>query len=196
MPASCSANGCQNRQDKRRPDLAFKTIPTDKRLNELWKSKIKRKSYPKDHNIVLCWEHFSAECFERDFASEFKHKSTKELYKIKDDAVPTIFSYRSSTSPRLSSKNRSVIAAKRKMVSDLCDRPSSSSSIVPNSTSEDSTLSYSHEDIGMNEIEVDADLSSAEFPVTFYDKPIAKMTDVAVNTDLSFAPFSEIIFDV
>ena len=119
MPMSCSANGCQNRQDKNRPDLVFKTIPSDEKLNKLWKSKIKRKTLPKDHNIALCWEHFSTECFERDLANEFKHKSTKKLYKIKDDAVPTIFSYKISTPPRISSKTRVAKAAKGAMVHDL-----------------------------------------------------------------------------
>ena len=107
-----------------RPDLVFKTIPTDEGLNELWKLKIKRKKYPKDHNIVLCSEHFAKDCFERDFASEFKHKSTKELYRIKDDAVPSIFSHTSSPSPRVSSENRSAKAAKRKITRGLCDGPS------------------------------------------------------------------------
>ena len=69
MPASCAAIGCQNRKDKTRPDLVFKTIPTDERLNELWKLKIKGKKYPKDHNIVLCSEHFAKDYFERDFVN-------------------------------------------------------------------------------------------------------------------------------
>ena len=132
MPASCAAIGCQNRKGKTRPDLVFKTIPTDERLSELWKLKIKRKKYPKDHNIVLCSEHFAKDCFERDFASEFKHKSTKELYRIKDDAVPSIFSHTSSLSPRVSSENRSAKAAKRKMTRGLCDGHSLPSSTVPN----------------------------------------------------------------
>ena len=32
--------------------------------------------------------------------------------------------------------------------------------------------------------------------MTTYDEPITEMVDVAVNTDLSFAPYTDIIFDV
>ena len=54
MPGSCVATGCENRQDKNRPDLAFKTKPYDKKLNATWKIKIERDKYLKDKNIVLC----------------------------------------------------------------------------------------------------------------------------------------------
>ena len=139
---------------------------------------------------MLCSEHFAKDCFERDFASEFKHKSTKELYRIKDDAVPSIFSHTSSPSPRVSSENRSAKATKRKMTRGLCDGPSLPSSTVPNSSSDDnSTPSYSRK-------EVEVDQTSDKFPVTTYDEPITEMVDVAVNTDLSFAPYTDIIFDV
>ena len=37
MPASCTAHGCTNRKDKKRPDLAFKTIPSDEKLNKIGK---------------------------------------------------------------------------------------------------------------------------------------------------------------
>ena len=51
MPRSCVAEGCQNRYNKNRPDLPFKTIPKDKKLNELWKIRIKREKYPTDNVI-------------------------------------------------------------------------------------------------------------------------------------------------
>ena len=109
---------------------------------------------------MLCSEHFAKDCFERDFASEFKQKSTKELYRIKDDAVPSIFSHTSSPSPRVSSENRSAKAAKRKMTRGLRDGPSLPSSTVPNSSSDDnSTPSYSRK-------EVEIDQTSDKFPVT------------------------------
>ena len=121
MPRSCVATGCENRQDKNRPDLAFKTIPYDKKLNVTSKIKIKRDEYPKDKNIVLRWEHFTEDCFERDLQAEFKHKWTTPLYKTKDDAIPTIFSHKEKPRSRLSSEK-----ARRELLSDACKLSSSS----------------------------------------------------------------------
>ena len=175
MPASCSAPGCQNRRDKKRPELVFKTIPSDERLNKLWKSNMKRKNYPKDHNIVLCWEHFESDCFERDFESEFKHESTKELFKIKNDAVPTIFSHVKDVPRRTSSEKRATKATKRKLVDDLCQQPTTS-----RSTSISATLS----------------LSNTEEEIIVSDTPAVMMCSTAMNTDLSFSPRVDVTFNV
>ena len=76
MPGSCAAHGCSNRYDKKRPDLLFKTIPKDEKLNKLWKANIRRTDdLPKDHNIVICWKHFTDDCIERDLKAEFESRS-------------------------------------------------------------------------------------------------------------------------
>ena len=43
------------------------------------------------HCTALCSSHFDSDCFERNLKKEFETKSEKEIYKIKDNAIPTIF---------------------------------------------------------------------------------------------------------
>ena len=93
MPSSCSAVGCKNRKDQMRRDRPFKTMPTNEKLKKAWKDNIRRAGdMPWDKSIVLCWEHFTEECLERDFKAEFKSGNNDPVYKIKD-AIPTVFSY-------------------------------------------------------------------------------------------------------
>ena len=88
----CAAVGCQNRE-KDPPDLLWKYMPTkNKDVKELWLRNIKRSGdLPKERNIVLCSEHFSIGCFERNLKKEFETGSKTEIYKLKNDAIPTFF---------------------------------------------------------------------------------------------------------
>ena len=111
--------GCENRGDEKRPELVqkgiddevlFKWLPAKSKKNlrdSSWLSNIKRAGVlPKDNNFALCWEHFTSEWFERDIYKEFQAGDGKAVYNIKDDAVPTIFPFKTKTSDRLLSINR------------------------------------------------------------------------------------------
>ena len=69
MP-SCSAIGCTNRSSKESP-RSFHQIPSQNRndaLRKKWLHEIKRKGdLPKDKSFYICSDHFTEDCFERDF---------------------------------------------------------------------------------------------------------------------------------
>ena len=92
MP-NCAAVGCQNRTEDPNPTISWKYLPTrNKRQKELWLTYIKRTGgLPQERNTALCSSHFDSECFERNLKKEFQTKSETEIYKIKDDDIPTIF---------------------------------------------------------------------------------------------------------
>ena len=80
--------------------VLFKWLPakSKKNLRDSWLSNIKRAGVlPKDNHFALCWEHFTSECFERDIYKEFQAGGGKAVYKVKDDEVPTIFSFKNNS---------------------------------------------------------------------------------------------------
>ena len=101
------------------------TLIKNKNLKEFWMINLKRTGgLPKERNITLCSDHFASECFERNLKKEFETGSTTEIYKLKDDAVPTIFSYKKDTPSRPSTKSRIQRAEKRKYITEVCSSPS------------------------------------------------------------------------
>ena len=64
-------------------------------FEEIMAPKVKRKdgTLPKERNIALCSEHFTEDCIERDLKKEFELQSGEQFYKIKENAVPTIFKH-------------------------------------------------------------------------------------------------------
>ena len=90
-------------------------------VKELWLRNIKRSGdLPKERNIVLCSEHFASGCFERNLKKEFETGSKTEIYKLKNDAIPTIFLFKKHTSSRKSSESRAKRAEKRKFIDEVC----------------------------------------------------------------------------
>ena len=74
------------------------TSKTDLRLQ--WIVNIKRAGQvPQDKHFSICWQHFTPYCFERDYYNEFQSGLAYEIYKIKDNAVPTIFAQEINTYP-------------------------------------------------------------------------------------------------
>ena len=146
----------------------------------------------------------------RDFYAEFKDGGRKELYKIKDDAVPTIFSYKKKTPDRRLSINCANKSNKRKLVQELCNNDqfaSSSSSyasfggdlsqvvaIVPPPSKIDMCTNT---DLSFNPfIQVDmctnTDLSFSPFIQVVAIVPPPSKIDMCTNTDLSFNPFIQV----
>ena len=118
--------------------------------------------------------------------AEFKHKWTTPLYKIKDDAIPTIFSHKEKPRSRLSSENRSKKRAKRELLSDACN-VSSSSLISDISAGHSDSASISYIEPNIDEVYQNCDESRVDAAI---------MVDVSINTDLSFKPNSEIFFNL
>ena len=83
-------------------------MPMNEKLKKAWKDNIRRAGdMPRYKSIVLCWEHFTEECLERNFKAEFESGNNDPVYKIKKDAIPTVFSYTKASS-RTSSERRAV----------------------------------------------------------------------------------------
>ena len=121
--------------------------------------------------MSLCSEHFSDDCFERDFKREFETKSKENIYKIKKDAIPTIFSHKSTPKPRRASKSRISRAKKRKLIDDtLATLPTESKEAAP-------------ENIFVPHNIIDED-------------DIGKYRDVGMNTDATFTPYCNVIFSI
>ena len=160
MVSSCSAVGCQNRQDATRPDLLFKIIPSNKKLNSIWKDNIKRAGVlPKDKHIELCWEHFTSDCFERDIKSELLANSTVNVYKIKKDAIPTIFTFTHQPPKRPASPRRGSVRERQYVL--------------------DKTITQ-HEHNVLDETIAQHEETCMEFE--------SKFSEVGCNTGLSFRP--------
>ena len=99
----------------------MKQIPKDDRLKQLWLNEIKRGGkLPKEKNIVICSEHFTEDCFERNLRAEIENKSDKEIYMLKKDAVPTVFSFKKPVPPRQLSEKRAKLSIKRKIIDEAC----------------------------------------------------------------------------
>ena len=109
MHTSCSAGECTNRYGEE--GLLWKKIPRDKTLNNIWRAKIKRKLWPKE--IWLCSEHFDNDSLERDLKTELLNGSDVLVYKIKDDAIPTICNYKKQPTPREASVRRSTTSERQ-----------------------------------------------------------------------------------
>ncbi|KAK4323785.1 hypothetical protein Pmani_005556 [Petrolisthes manimaculis] len=76
----CAAVGCSNKDG---PGIRLFTFPRDSTRRKQWELKVKRKNWSaKNHR--LCQEHFEEDQFERNRADGWK--------KLKQNAVPTVFS--------------------------------------------------------------------------------------------------------
>ena len=192
MP-NCAAIGCQNRYETR-SDLLWKYLPTSKQhihLKKLWLTKLKRKdgTLPKERSIVLCSEHFTEECFERDFKKEFELQSDQHFYKIKEDAIPTKFVHANISAPSESTKSRSKRAEKRRIIDEACSTSplfaesnesciSTSSSIVSGKASCTSTGANTSDSKTYCEISVNTDVTFSPYSnVTFSHFPSDRMTE-------------------
>ncbi|KAM9330640.1 THAP domain-containing protein 1 [Gastrophryne carolinensis] len=93
MVQSCSAYGCKNRYDKDKP-ISFHKFPlTRPILCKKWEAAVRRADFKPTKYSSICSEHFTPDCFKRACNNKL----------LKDNAVPTVFSYTdtkpSSTTP-------------------------------------------------------------------------------------------------
>ena len=77
--------------------------------------------YPDNEYIQLCGLHFEDDCFERDFKAELMN--TPKRFKLKEDAVPSIFPFSQPKSKRNSSEMRVAKRAKAEIISTLESPP-------------------------------------------------------------------------
>ncbi|CAH2293514.1 THAP domain-containing 1 [Pelobates cultripes] len=97
MVQSCSAYGCKNRYDKDKP-ISFHKFPlTRPLLCKKWESAVRRVNFKPTKYSSICSDHFTPDCFKRECNNKL----------LKDNAVPTLFSY-SETKPK-NEKNDSDI---------------------------------------------------------------------------------------
>ncbi|KAJ8050228.1 hypothetical protein HOLleu_03345 [Holothuria leucospilota] len=66
--------------------------------------KLDFRTFVSSKDLVVCEDHFTEDCFKEDLKSKLMGTKPRKL--LKDDAVPTIFSFRPPPKIRLSSINR------------------------------------------------------------------------------------------
>ncbi|XP_040217914.1 THAP domain-containing protein 1 [Rana temporaria] len=83
MVQSCSAYGCKNRYDKDKP-ISFHKFPlTRPILCKKWEVAVRRADFKPTKYSSICSDHFTPDCFKRACNNKL----------LKDNAVPTVFSY-------------------------------------------------------------------------------------------------------
>ncbi|KAM4708266.1 THAP domain-containing protein 1 [Discoglossus pictus] len=100
MVQSCSAYGCKNRYDKDKP-ISFHKFPlTRPLLCKKWEAAVRRVDFKPTKYSSICSDHFTSDCFKRECNNKL----------LKDNAVPTIFSYTEASlkSNRVSVKKEPV----------------------------------------------------------------------------------------
>ncbi|XP_040065676.1 uncharacterized protein LOC8030003 isoform X2 [Ixodes scapularis] len=119
MPAVCAAVGCFNSS---RRDIPFHVhaFPSDPRIAKLWVSAIQRDNFKPSKWSVLCSAHFTADAYE-DKVWLMKNMGMDYKPRLKQDAVPTIFSHKR----RQPQRTPGAFAKRRRMeiVSELLSSP-------------------------------------------------------------------------
>ncbi|KAM8961913.1 THAP domain-containing protein 1 [Pelodytes ibericus] len=88
MVQSCSAYGCKNRYDKDKA-ISFHKFPlTRPLLCKKWEAAVRRVNFKPTKYSSICSDHFTLDCFKRECNNKL----------LKDNAVPTLFSYVESKS--------------------------------------------------------------------------------------------------
>lgn len=83
MVQSCSAYGCKNRYDKDKPTSFHKFPLTRPLLCKKWEAAVRRADFKPTKYSSICSDHFTPDCFKRACNNKL----------LKDNAVPTVFSY-------------------------------------------------------------------------------------------------------
>ena len=171
--------------------ILWKYLPTKKKhkhLKELWLNKIKRKegTLPKERNIAPCSEHFTSDCFERDLKKEFELQTGEIVYKIKEDAVPTIFVFMNNqTAKRESSENRVKRAEKRKII----DNAYYSAAVSSSRATTTSMFSENNEPCFSDSSPIVFDQSSRTTKEGSNTSDLETHREVSINTDVTFSPY-------
>lgn len=98
MPVICAAYGCSNKFVKG-SEIRFYRFPLSKpQLSTQWVNSLGMKDLVPTTNTCLCSEHFRSDCF-RDY-------NGKQF--LKEDAVPTIFSWNDSSKTHIKLRERGV----------------------------------------------------------------------------------------
>lgn len=109
----CMAFGCAN-DSRKTKSISYHRLPSDPGRRKIWLAKISREAPVISKNSVVCSEHFTPDCFERNIRAEIL--GGKAITKLKADAVPTIFCHLPPPKkPRLSSVRRQNEAAKKEV---------------------------------------------------------------------------------
>ena len=69
-------------------NTTFFSFPKKENIRKAWLLACKRKDFVNLKNAVICSQHFSDDCFERDLRSELLYKVIKR--KLKDDSIPSL----------------------------------------------------------------------------------------------------------
>ena len=99
MPHHCCVPSCYSNSRTTKGDVSFHSFPSDGGLRRQWLANIKRdvgKWFSLNEHTKICSLHFPSDCFHEGEHRRLEGKlSSQTRRKLKKDAVPTIFSFRS-----------------------------------------------------------------------------------------------------
>ncbi|XP_046383548.1 uncharacterized protein LOC124154082 isoform X2 [Ischnura elegans] len=78
----CSADGCFNSAQNKKPGVSFYRFPQDSERRAAWMKAVRRKNWTPSTNSFLCSEHFLPEDMDRTSLSNVR---------LRDNAVPSVF---------------------------------------------------------------------------------------------------------
>lgn len=117
----CIAFGCNNRSEDYQRGISFFRLPLkNERLLQQWVAKLQLKDPPLKETSRICSEHFTEDCFVKDYKSQLM-PDTKVKRMLKPDAVPTIFSFKKVNKSRTVSKTRAKDKQKKETVDLLLE---------------------------------------------------------------------------
>ena len=115
----CQAFGCSNKPNPRERRSFFQIPDPQKRpeickkwIHNIKNAKFDYKSFVPNKSFVVCEDHFEPECFEENRQALLLGYNPRSK-KLRDDAVPTIFSFREKPKRRESTEKRLESAKKR-----------------------------------------------------------------------------------
>ena len=115
----CFAVECQN-DSRKTKGISYHQFPKDRMVCKEWLAKISRENAKITKDSVVCSEHFTPDCFQRNLKAELM--GTKSKTRLKPGAVPTIFSHRPPPKkPRLSSEKRTKEKEKKEVRTNLAN---------------------------------------------------------------------------
>ena len=99
----CCVPWCTNYSSKTK-NVSYHKIPSESALRKAWIARLRRDNLPPLENSYVCSDHFESDCFKVDLRQQLTGQKVKQ--KLKKDAVPSRFSFPTSSLPKKTRTSR------------------------------------------------------------------------------------------
>ena len=173
----CAAPMCSNHsRNKKKADVkGWHYIPRELCLRKKWIVAMRRDPpYPKDTNFALCGLHFTDDCFLDD--PKAKYGGMAASFKLKEDAVPSVFEFSKQIKRRRTSEHRRNKREKTELVNASLEQPVIQINLDATNTS---CSSSQH----IEQFEDDYDFDGDDKSIIDHDSSFRIGEEEAVNSD-------------